>query len=72
MVKLLDEKKFFTVIKVLLEQLPTVLPCSAASIFILRPQSFTKLCEGLINQKSVLDGRFIDVIGLVHSQIPNP
>ena len=51
-----QEPKFFDVIKVVLETLPTIINCSSASLFILKHAAYSFISSDLTLQKTVLDG----------------
>ncbi len=59
-----EEQKFFDVVKVVLENLPTIINCSASSLFILKHAAYSFVRSDLTLQKTVLDGQYIDIVVL--------
>lgn len=59
-------RKLARLFSLIIKEMPNLIPTSSVSIFVIKPNMITqkKLVDfQLILQKSVLDGKFIDVIG---------
>lgn len=64
-------KLFATVIK----EVPSIIPCSVCCIFVITPNLVLNrqlIDYELILQKSVIDGKFIDVVGLSDASMLEP